>query len=50
MQVRVGPDGNGHARMGILRRHPEWSVSGGGGVGGGGGDDEDEYQDEYHVL
>lgn len=23
MQVRVGPDGNGHARMGILRRHSE---------------------------
>lgn len=23
MQVRVGPYGNGHARMGILRRHSE---------------------------
>lgn len=23
MQVRVGPDGNGHARMGILRCHSE---------------------------
>lgn len=23
MQVRVGPDGNWHARMGILRRHSE---------------------------